>query len=144
MTTTTDLQTQIKSIIENAHGTEHWYRHWATSHMVYTDSIKTLAEQCGMYWFVDVVASHMPSVLKQFKETEETFFVASIITDDEQRAVFTISYECYDDDGNYLEKNVAYQEIPYVDLPKQFEMKFFLELAEWEQPIYCLMCPGDH
>ena len=144
MTTAEITNDTIQSIIAQAHGTEHWYREPLSPHLVYTDSIKALAEECGMYWFIGVVGTHMPAVLEQFKSTEDTFFTVEMKTDDEHRAVFTINYEQYNEvTDEYEEKNVAYQEIPYVDLP-QCEFTLFLELADWEQQIFCLMCPGDH
>jgi hypothetical protein len=37
-------------------GTENYHKHWLG--LVYTDGIKAMAELCGAYWLIDVVASY--------------------------------------------------------------------------------------
>ncbi len=47
---------EIQGRLSHFSGTEHHYLHW-TKALKYTDGIKEMAELCGAYWFIDVIAS---------------------------------------------------------------------------------------
>lgn len=45
-----------KAALRQFIGTEHWYRHWALRHILYTDGAKYVAEIAGAYWLLDEIA----------------------------------------------------------------------------------------
>lgn len=145
MTKTVLTQADIDKVLNSSIGTQHWYREPLSENLVYTDGIKYMAEELGMYWFIGVVGTHMDNVMEVFNAEKETFFTVELAVDDSNRAVFTINQEKYNaETEEYTDVNIAYQELTYADLP-QCEMKFFLELAQWEDPtIFCLLQRSEH
>ncbi len=89
--------------------------------VVLTDGTKYLAEECGAYWFMDVIASHIPSIPK-----DETFTVAQLTVNPMNKAFFTLA------DDSPATKFYANQSISYTDFPLD-EVKLYVirEVDEW-------------
>ena len=45
-------------------GTDHYYNHSLARRITYTTGVKQLAEDCGAYWLIDVVASYQYGYMK--------------------------------------------------------------------------------
>jgi hypothetical protein len=57
-------------------GTEEWHRYSPLfRNVLLTDGAKYLAEECGAFWLIDMIASHLPSV-------KDTFAVAVLTVKD--------------------------------------------------------------
>ena len=133
----------IEQVMNESIETEHWFRRAPFQGFVYTDGVMNVQEKLNMHWFVDMVVSYIPTVIKDFKEKEETFYTVKLVVDEDHKARFTISRELFDDEGNYIDWNIVKQDIEYADLP-ECEMMFFLELADYDPVTFCLLCPSEH
>lgn len=133
----------VEEVMSESIGTEHWYRRAPFQGFVYTDGVMNVQEKLNMYWFVDMVASYMPDVIKDFNKTGESFYVAVLKVNKDHTAKFKIQKEVEDDNCTYIEIKIAEQDIKYTDLP-ECEMRFFLELADCDPVTFCLLCPSEH
>lgn len=133
----------IEQVMNESFGTEHWFKRAPFQGFVYTDGVMNVQEKLNMHWFVDMVISYIPTVIKDSKESEETFYTVVLKVEADHRAYFEISREIYDENGDYQDFIVAKQDIEYTDLP-ECEMKFFLELADYNPITFCLQCPSEH
>lgn len=112
-------QSEIKQALRQFTGTEAWHRH--APKVLLTDGTKYLAEECGAYWLMDVIASHIPSIPK-----DETFTVAQLTVNPMNKAFFTLA------DDSPATKIYANQSISYTDFPLD-EVKLYVirEGDEW-------------
>lgn len=141
MTITLD---ELNEAMNMSCGSENWYKHSVVPSLVFTDGVHYVRSKAGAYWLVDLVASYMPAVLKAVKELKETFFVVRIETDDEQIGLFTITREEWTEEGDVKTVDVVRQNIEHTDLPAGADIKFFLELAQLDPVVMCLLCPSEH
>lgn len=113
------FKSEIKQTLRQFTGTEAWHRHLPGVFL--TDGTKYLAEECGAYWLMDVIASHIPSVPK-----DETFTVAQLTVNTMNKAFFTLA------DDSPATKIYASQSISYTDFPLD-EIKLYVirEGDEW-------------
>jgi hypothetical protein len=91
-------------------GSEHWYKHFLG--FTYTDGVKQVAEDCGAYWFIDLIASYFTNP----KVRAEGFQVWKLtrVKDDQFRAI------CEDGNNN----KVVSQNIDFSDF-KDDELTFW-------------------
>ena len=134
--TTVLTSDRVQEVLNASIGTENYYRPFFYRNMVYTDGVKYFAEQCQAYWVIDVVNSYMDKVIRNHKKTEEPYYFISLKVKD-NKATFRIYREV-----DEKKKTVVRQDIYYTDLPN-VELKFYLQLAHEEPPIFCLMCPSE-
>lgn len=135
---------KIEQVMHSSFGTTKLYKRSYGSYMDYTDGIMNVQEELNMYWFVDLMYSHMPTVVKDYHETDEGFYVVELVTDNNHRTLFKVTRELYNEDTeDYDEIIVTQQDLEYTDLPK-CTMKFFLELACLEPLTFRLLCPSEH
>lgn len=92
-------------------GTYQYYKHYVPN-VKYTDAVQYVAEECGAYWLIDVVASYQTT---KFRNTHE-FQVWKLQTFPSGKGVVIC------EDGN--ENEILRQEIRFTDFPLQ-EMTFF-------------------
>ncbi len=57
-----DSEKFITTYGESRNGANCFYRHWAVRKFQYSDGVKDCAD-CGMHWFLDVVATEAPAHL---------------------------------------------------------------------------------
>lgn len=135
---------EVQEALRSSYGTENYYKRNPFYNMVYTDGVKTFCEKCDAQWFVDVVGSHMSEVIKDHKETEDTFYMVKLFVKENHESLFQITREIYNDQvEQYEEIVVAEQDLEYADLPK-CEVKMYLGLIQWEPPVFCLLCPSEN
>jgi hypothetical protein len=103
---------QIQAELDQYTGTERYY-HYSSMFpsILLTEGTKRMAEVCGAYWLIDVIASHVRSV-------KDSFSVA-LLTVNNGKAKFTLT-----DD---LPANITYakQSISFTDFPLP-EMKMYV------------------
>lgn len=56
----------VRDYQAQCNGTDQCYRHLGG--MIYTDGMRVVAEACGAYWLLDVVASYQPLIRKKFRD----------------------------------------------------------------------------
>ena len=94
-------------------GTEHWYRHWAVRHILYTDGAKYVADTAGAYWLLDEIAFAQQGN----KQVAAQAFQLWKLT---VRPDHTATLTC--EDGNY--KVIFTKPLEYTDFPLD-EIKFY-------------------
>lgn len=127
---------QIKNIQNQSIGSMTFFKRSNSHFMDYTEGVMALQRECNMYWFVDLMYSHMPKIVEDFQESEEYIYFVTLDVKEDHTAYFKVFRELYDG----TEFTVTEQEIPYVDLPK-IELKFYLELANRTPLVFRLMNP---
>ena len=95
---------QITDILRNHTGSLERYRHW-TRRFIYTPGVRDLAELCGAYWLLDLIASHQIDP----KVRQEPFQVWTL----KVAAGHTATATAEDGDGRV----VATQDIEFTDFP---------------------------
>ena len=102
---------QLRADLSQFTGTEQWYRHGINRRMLFTDGVKYFAEQAGCYWFLDIIATEVFSLLR-----EQPFLVITMDVDDGEADIFV-------DDGN---GNVVWKRhINFTDAPDG-DWRFYL------------------
>lgn len=126
---------EIKNILAHATGSGQYYRH--NGILIYTEGVKDMADMCGAYWLIDIVASCQ--TLDVFKAEEFQVYKLEV---DRPTSTGKVTVT----DGN---ENVLYrQEIPYTDFPLE-------EISLWlnnPNPVYndnkfrpaTLYLPSEH
>jgi hypothetical protein len=51
-------------------GTETWWRHWANRKVTYTDGVKEFADKAGAHWFLDILATELPKLVREHRFLE--------------------------------------------------------------------------
>ncbi len=79
--------------------TDNYYKHYFNT--VYTEGIKALCSEFECYWFLDIIVSYQPELVK------EEFQVWKLLKNSDDSAIVTCT------DGN--DKTLKQQQIPYTD-----------------------------
>ena len=137
MTTTVLTTEKVEEIMNSSTGTEKYYRPFFFNTMVYTDGVRTFAEQCQAYWVIDLVNSYMKKIQNNHRRTSEWMYFIQLKVKDNKASVRI--YREVDE----KKKTVARLDIPYTDLPN-VELKFYLQLAQEEPAVFCMMTPSEY
>ena len=104
-------------------GTWHHYQH-PLGRFRYTDGARTVAEECGAYWLLDLIGSYQP----ERRVAGEAFQLWRVIAPASERGPWAV--ECWTDTppGGSL---IVRQEIEYSDFPRELcqpePFKLYLE-----------------
>ena len=137
MTTTVLTTEKVEEIMNSSTGTEKYYRPLFFKNMVYTDGVRTFAEQCQAYWVIDLVNSYMKKIQNNHRRTGEWMYFIKLKVKDSKASVRI--YREVDE----KKKTVVRQDIYYTDLPN-VELKFYLQLAQEEPAVFCMMTPSEY
>ena len=118
-----ERKTTIEQALAQHSGSLERFRHWA-KRIIYTPGVADMAEICGAYWLIDLVASHQ--VTPSVRAEEFQVWTLTVAADRTALAV--------GDDGNGHE--VARQVIEFTDFPLD-EIKLYLDQGT-------LMLPGEY
>jgi hypothetical protein len=113
---------RIKAALAAHHGSLERTRHW-TRRLIYTPGVADMAELCGAYWLIDLIASHQINR----KVAAEEFQVWTLNVQANQGLARAT-------DGN--NKLITCQQIEYTDFPLH-EIKLYLDQGT-------LMLPGEY
>lgn len=134
---------KIDRLMHDSCGSMTFFKRNNGKYMDYTEGVMVLQIECEMFWFIDLMYSHMLAVVDDHCVTEETFYVVNLNVKD-NKAKFTITREYYDENTDeYSDVVIAEQDIEYTDLPN-YDFKFFLELANYNPLTFRLLCPSEH
>jgi hypothetical protein len=61
---TTMTPAEITARLDQHYGSENWYRH-PFGRLTFTDGVKDMAEMCGAWWLIDLIASHQTEAVRQ-------------------------------------------------------------------------------
>ena len=137
MTTTVLTTEKVEEIMNSSTGTEKYYRPFFFNTMVYTDGVRTFAEQCQAYWVIDLVNSYMKKVQNNHRRTSEWMYFIQLKVKDNKASVRI--YREVDE----KKKTVVKLDLLYTDLPN-VELKFYLQLAQEEPAVFCMMTPSEY
>ena len=137
MTTTVLTTEKVEEIMNSSTGTEKYYRPFFFNTMVYTDGVRTFAEQCQAYWVIDLVNSYMKKIQSNHRRTGEWMYFIKLKVKNSKASVRI--YREVDE----KKKTVVRQDIYYTDLPN-VELKFYLQLAQEEPAVFCMMTPSEY
>ena len=106
-----------------SNGSENLYRYSFTN-FIYTDGVKSLAQNCKAYWLIDLIISHqVDAVVKN-----EPFQVWDL------KRVENDSFTIIATDGNH--NKVTSQEIPFSDFPYDLATLWLVDS--------CIMLPTEY
>lgn len=139
----------VKEIYANNFCSERLYKRKYCPSLVYTDGVMDFAEVLNAHWVIDNVISYMPSVLKTFKDTEDTFYVVEIAVKQNKTGYVEVYHEGYIGNDYHDHLSVIYQKIPYIDLPTIVDeeittYKFYLSLYNYEPLQFMLQLPPEY
>ncbi len=106
-----------------SNGSENLYR-YSFSNFIYTDGVKSLAQQCNAYWLIDAIISHQVDATV----AKETFQVWDL------KRVANNSFTIIATDGNH--NSVTSQKIPFSDFPYDMATLWFVN--------NCIMLPTEY
>ena len=135
---------KVERVMNSSIGSMTFFKRDYGKYMDYTEGVMNVQRELNMFWFVDLMYSHISKVVDNYCITEDHFYLVRLDVNDDSTAYFSITREVYDEDiEDYKDEIVAEQEIEYTDLPK-CTMKFYLELANYEPLTFRLLCPSEH
>lgn len=122
-------QDQIKSDLRQFIGSITFTRYSPLfPNVVLSHGAKYLADECGAYWLMDMIASHLPSL-----PPEENWAIA-ILTVNGAKALFTLAND------SPATKVYAMQGINYTDFPLD-EIKLYVS---YDGEFWCVMLPSEY
>lgn len=125
MINASDLQAELA----HCHCSETHYKHWLG--ILYTEGIKTLADQGECYWLLDAVASYQPKRAIKSNPNLREFQLWLLTVNENQSAVLA----CYEDSPSTCDPVIT-QDIPSTDFPLP-EIKLYVEYG-------VLLLPSEH
>lgn len=132
----TEKQNRIQALIDGAQGAEDMIRTSALSRMIFhTDSLDAVCREAGAFWFLDVIVSHLPRIVRKYGHRAEFQVWQMTVKKNREARIW-----CEDGDGNKLVAQI----IPYTDFPLE-SLKVFYEYGsiDGKNPAYIIMLPGD-
>jgi len=104
---------EIESTLAGFSGTDNWHKY--SFGLTITDGVKFLADSCGAYWFLDVIASYQPSIQRSRHEMLKEFQIWTLRHKPTKTYPCQAIAECFADSG--LPAALT-QKIRYTDFPK--------------------------
>ena len=120
---------QLQAELAQCYGSETVYKHWLK--ILYTEGIKTLADEAQCMWLVDAIASHQKSYQIIYNPDLQEFQLWTLTVNEDKSAVLA----CYEDSPSTCEPVIT-QLIPFTDFPMP-EIKLYLEQGT-------LLLPSEH
>lgn len=139
---------RIEELMSESIGSLQLWKRPPFAALVYTDGVMNLQKEANMFWFVDMVGTHTPEIIKDYQNQKEDekdgFYLVNLKVNEDHSARFWINREVYDEEEDkYKYPIISEQNIEYADLP-ECDLQFFLELKN-EQPLrFCLLCHSEH
>lgn len=122
-------QDQIKSDLRQFIGSITFTRYSPLfPNVVLTEGAEYLADECGAYWLMDMIASHLPSL------PVDEYWGVVILTVDNGKGLFTLA------DDSPATKVYAMQGINYTDFPLD-EIKLYVS---YDGEFWCVMLPSEY
>jgi hypothetical protein len=130
------MSTKTMPDLSHCTGTEGYHKLTFMSRLLCTDGVKLVADQCGAYWLVDLVASHLPNVVRKLGRDGWLYFCYLTVKDGKAVVEFKR-------DVGKQHKALARQEIEYTDFPEG-EHTFYIQSMDEENRMYCMMVPQEY
>jgi hypothetical protein len=124
----------VRDYALSCNGTENRWRHGLARRLTYSDGVKFLAETCGAYWLVDIVASYVATTRAvqnkafQLWRLDPTEYAVRVVYEDgnEEFKLWRDGARVVCEDGN--ENVIITQDILCTDFPRELmPFKLFCE-----------------
>ena len=133
----------VEQIYLRNYGSETFYKRSYCENLNYTEGLIDFQKTLNAFWVVDEVIRFLPKVIKTYNETEDGFYVITINIQKNNKAVFEIFREGYQN-GKYDEHiTVLKTKIPEADLP-YYNYRFYLILSNLKPLIFTLMLTSEY
>ena len=139
----------VKQIYGRNYGSMQLFKRDYCNQLLYTEGVIDFQKTLNAFWVVDNVISYMPSVLKTFNETDDTFFVVEIGVKQDKAGYMEVFHEGYVGNDYQDHLSVIYQKIPFIDLPTKVDeeittYRFYLMLSDYEPVKFTLLLPSEY
>ena len=139
----------VKEIYSRNFGSMQLFKRNYFDKLVYTEGIMDFQNTLNAFWVVENVISYMPKVIKEFQESEDTFFVVEICLNQDKKGYMEVYREGYIGNDYHEHITVIKQDIPFIDLPLNPDdeittCKFYLALSNYEPLQFTLMLPSEY
>ena len=139
----------VKQIYGRNYGSMQLFKRDYCNQLLYTEGVMDFQKTLNAFWVVDNVISYMPSVLKTFNETDDTFFVVEIGVKQDKAGYMEVFHEGYVGNDYQDHLSVIYQKIPFIDLPTKVDeeittYRFYLMLSDYEPVKFTLLLPSEY
>lgn len=124
-TTSAEKARLVREYEAHTTGSERLRKHW-TGRLYWTDGIQYLAETCGAFWLVDLVASHQPAIQRALDKRGARDFQVWRMG---RAAGSGWAVDAWDDTpGGRYSSRLVMQEIPLSDFPPELDgFEFYVE-----------------
>lgn len=139
----------VKQIYGRNYGSIQLFRRDYCNQLLYTEGVMDFQKTLNAFWVVDNVISYMPSVLKTFNETDDTFYVVEIGVKHDKTGYMEVYHEGYIGNDYHDHLSIIEQNIPFIDLPTKVDedittYKFYLMLSDYEPVKFTLLLPSEY
>lgn len=118
--TSADKAREVELYAANCNGTSYYHKQGPLSDMRYTDGVQNLAEVCGAYWLVDLIASHQSTIRGERPDHHDFQVWRFMLTEPENAESRAWVAECWTDTpGELGSLLLARQLIPYSNFPPE-------------------------
>lgn len=139
----------VKQIYSRNYGSMQLFKRDYCTQLLYTEGVMDFQKTLNAFWVVDNVISYMPSVLKTFNETDDTFYVVEIGVKQDKTGYMELYHEGYIGNDYHDHLSIIEQNIPFIDLPTKVDedittYKFYLMLSDYEPVKFTLLLPSEY
>lgn len=139
----------VKEIYSRNYGSMQLFKRNYFDKLLYTEGIMDFQNTLNAFWIVDNVISYMPKVIKEFRESEDTFFVVEICFNQDKKGYMEVYREGYIGNDYHEYISVIKQDMPFINLPLNPDdeittCKFYLVLSNYEPLQFTLMLPSEY
>ncbi len=139
----------VKQIYGRNYGSVQLFKRDYCTQLLYTEGVMDFQKTLNAFWVIDNVISYMPSILKTYNETDDTFYVVEIGVKQDKTGYMEVYHEGYIDNNYHDHLSVIYQKIPFIDLPTKVDeeittYRFYLMLSDYEPVKFTLLLPSEY
>jgi hypothetical protein len=133
---------KVQELIDGAQGADEYFKTSAfAKNIFHTDSLNCVCKEAGAFWFLDIIVSRLPKIIKKYgRRAEFQVWKMQINRTQDGTSIINVRITCEDGDGNTF----AVQVIPYTDFPLD-TFTVFCEYGSLDgrTPAFIIMLPGD-
>lgn len=139
----------VKQIYGRNYGSMQLFKRDYCNQLLYTEGVMDFQKTLNAFWVVDNVISYIPSILKTFNETDDTFYMVEICVKQDKTGYMELYHEGYIGNDYHDHLSIIEQNIPFIDLPTKVDeditiYKFYLMLSDYEPVKFTLLLPSEY
>ena len=139
----------VKQIYGRNYGSMQLFKRDYCNQLLYTEGVMDFQKTLNAFWVVDNVISYIPSILKTFNETDDTFYMVEICVKQDKTGYMELYHEGYIGNDYHDHLSIIEQNIPFIYLPTKVDeditiYKFYLMLSDYEPVKFTLLLPSEY